>query len=96
MPKPGALNRRGMDEALEQEVQAAQKTGAPLCVALLDLDDFKTSTTAWATMPATKPWSIWSMWPKKVMRTQDQLARYGGEEFVFLLPARPPPRPWKS
>ncbi len=26
------------------------------------------------------------MWPKEVMRTQDQLARYGGEEFVFLLP----------
>ena len=82
----GALNRRGMDEALEQEVKAAQKTGAPLCVALLDLDDFKNLNDRLGHDAGDKALEHLVHVAKKIMRTQDQLARYGGEEFVFLLP----------
>ena len=82
----GALNRRGLDEALEQEVKAAQKTGAPLCVALLDLDDFKNLNDRLGHDAGDKALEHLVHVAKKIMRTQDQLARYGGEEFVFLLP----------
>ena len=75
-----------MDEALEQEVKAAQKTGAPLCVALLDLDDFKNLNDRLGHDAGDKALEHLVHVAKKIMRTQDQLARYGGEEFVFLLP----------
>ncbi len=40
-PLTGSLNRKGLDEALEREVARALRNDAPLCVALLDLDNFK-------------------------------------------------------
>ena len=37
----GSLNRRGLDDVFERETARADRRGTPLCVALLDLDDFK-------------------------------------------------------
>jgi len=48
-PLTGALNRKGLDEAMEREIARARRIGAPLCLALLDLDISRSSTTAWAT-----------------------------------------------
>jgi GGDEF domain-containing protein len=40
-PLTGLANRRGWDEQLSRELARAQRSGAALSVALLDLDDFK-------------------------------------------------------
>ncbi len=36
------LNRRGLEEAVALELTRTRRSGQPMCVALLDLDDFKT------------------------------------------------------
>ena len=85
-PLTGSLNRKGLDEALEREISLSLRSDAPLCVALLDLDNFKvlndrlghaTGDAALVHLAATA---------RAAMRPQDQLARYGGEEFVIVLP----------
>ena len=47
-------NRRAWDEGVQREIARARRTGEPLCVALLDLDHFKPTTTRTATPPATR------------------------------------------
>ncbi|MGD3047151.1 diguanylate cyclase, partial [Xanthomonas oryzae] len=36
-----ALNRRGFEELFQREAVRTQRSGQPLCVAMLDLDDFR-------------------------------------------------------
>ena len=40
-PLTGLANRRGWDEQLDRELAQARRSGRPVSVALLDLDDFK-------------------------------------------------------
>ena len=40
-PLTGAFNRRGMNKMFSREAARAQRTGQPLALALIDLDDFK-------------------------------------------------------
>jgi diguanylate cyclase len=40
-PLTGALNRKGLDEAVEREMSSVRRKETPLCVALLDIDNFK-------------------------------------------------------
>ena len=40
-PLTGALNRKGLDEALNREVANVRRKDVPLCVAMLDIDNFK-------------------------------------------------------
>ncbi|MBV2164094.1 MAG: GGDEF domain-containing protein [Comamonas sp.] len=82
----GVLNRRGMDEALEQEVIRTQAAGVPMCIALLDLDNFKALNDRLGHEAGDRALQHLVAVAKQIMRSQDQLARYGGEEFVFLLP----------
>ena len=37
----GAFNRRGLAEHFQREISRAERTGAPLSLALLDVDNFK-------------------------------------------------------
>lgn len=88
-PLTGALNRQGLEEAINREISTVRRQETPLCVALLDIDNFKklndtlghdTGDTALAHLASVA---------REVMRPQDTLARYGGEEFVILLPDTP-------
>jgi diguanylate cyclase (GGDEF)-like protein len=80
-------NRRAWDEALVRELSRAQRTGQPLCLALLDLDHFKAYNDTLG-HPAgdahlRRTAAAW----RRELRAVDVLARYGGEEFGVLLPA---------
>ena len=82
----GIANRRTWDHELSRACAFARESGAPLTVALLDLDHFKNfndtrghtagdlvlkeTATAWASIVGERGF----------------LARYGGEEFTVLLP----------
>ena len=85
-PLTGSLNRKGLDEAMEREIARARRLGSPLCVALLDVDNFKTLNDRLGHVGGDAALVHLAQVTRDVMRPQDLLARYGGEEFVIVLP----------
>ncbi len=83
----GLPNRRAWDEALERELALADRSRAPVCAALLDLDRFKEFNDLNG-HPAGDSHlkETASMWRAR-LRSADLIARYGGEEFAVLLTA---------
>jgi diguanylate cyclase len=82
----GALNRKGMDEAVEAEVSRVKRHGTTLCMALLDIDNFKRLNDTLGHDAGDAALVHLTQVTKEAIRPQDTLARYGGEEFVVLLP----------
>jgi diguanylate cyclase len=85
-PLTGALNRKGMDDALETEVARAQRHNTPLCLALLDIDNFKKLNDSLGHAAGDAALVHLSKVVQDTIRPEDTLARYGGEEFVVILP----------
>jgi len=82
----GALNRKGLDEALVRELSVVRRKETPLCMALLDIDNFKKINDKLGHATGDAALAHLALVTRDVMRPQDTLARYGGEEFVLLLP----------
>jgi len=85
-PLTGSLNRKGLDEAMEREIARSRRLGSPLCLALLDVDNFKTINDRLGHSGGDAALVHLAQVTREVMRPQDLLARYGGEEFVLVLP----------
>jgi diguanylate cyclase len=85
-PLTGSLNRKGLDEAMEREIARARRLGSPLCLALLDVDNFKTVNDRLGHSAGDAALVHLAQVTREVMRPQDLLARYGGEEFVLVMP----------
>jgi diguanylate cyclase len=82
----GALNRKGMDEALEREIGRFQRQQSTLCLGLLDIDNFKNLNDTLGHQAGDAALVHLANVVRDTLRPQDTLARYGGEEFVVLLP----------
>jgi diguanylate cyclase (GGDEF)-like protein len=86
-PLTGVPNRRVWEEELPRELERARRMGSGLCVAMIDLDDFKSYNDRFGhqagDLVLKEAASAW----RAEVRSTDLLARYGGEEFVLLLPA---------
>ncbi|WP_114972760.1 sensor domain-containing diguanylate cyclase [Rhodoferax ferrireducens] len=82
----GALNRKGLDEALERELSNVRRKDTPLCMAMLDIDNFKKLNDTLGHVAGDAALTHLATVAREAMRPQDTLARYGGEEFVILLP----------
>lgn len=82
----GALNRKGLDEALQKEVNRQQRQGGDLSLALLDIDNFKQINDVQGHAVGDAALVHLATVIQEAIRPQDTLARYGGEEFVVLLP----------
>jgi len=82
----GALNRKGLDEALIREVSTTKRNASVLSVALLDIDNFKKLNDTMGHATGDIALTHLATVARECMRPQDTLARYGGEEFVILLP----------
>lgn len=88
-PLTGALNRKGMNEAVDREVSIMRRKETPLSVALLDIDNFKKLNDTLGHATGDVALAHLTAVARECMRPQDTLARYGGEEFVILLPDTP-------
>ncbi len=82
----GVLNRRGMDDMFAKEIARAERHDSPLCVALLDIDNFKKLNDSLGHQAGDQALIHLATVCRDTLRPQDTVARYGGEEFVILLP----------
>jgi diguanylate cyclase len=82
----GVRNRRGYDEELERELARARRTGRPLSLLLMDLDDFGDVNTRFDYPGGDLVLQEYADLLERVARATDTVARRGGEEFAILLP----------
>ncbi len=82
----GSLNRRGLDEALAREAARAERYGNALCVAVIDLDNFKRLNDTHGHHAGDAALVHLVRVVKALLRPSDSIGRFGGEEFVLLLP----------
>lgn len=85
-PLTGLLNRRRFAELAEREVALAQRSGAPLSLAVLDLDDFKSVNDRLGHSAGDALLCAVAGALRATLRTSDLCGRWGGEEFAVLLP----------
>jgi diguanylate cyclase (GGDEF)-like protein len=82
----GLANRRGWTGRVRGEINRATRTGAPLAVALIDLDDFKAFNDERGHAAGDRLLSDCAGAWSGAIRDMDFLARLGGDEFAVLLP----------
>jgi diguanylate cyclase len=82
----GSLNRRGLEDVLEREMARADRRHSPLCIAMLDLDDFKKINDQYGHTAGDEALIHLVRVIKDTLRTMDVIARFGGEEFLIVLP----------
>jgi diguanylate cyclase (GGDEF)-like protein len=87
----GLLNRRGLDERLEDELSRARRWDRPVSVLMIDIDDFKPFNDRFGHPRGDMLLKRLSAVLKRSTREGiDVVARYGGEEFVVVLPDTAP------
>ena len=80
-------NRRRFDELFDAEWRAAQRSGRPLSLALLDIDCFKQYNDQYGHPAGDRVLRSVARTAAAFMRRPGDLAaRYGGEELVILMP----------
>ena len=82
----GVLNRRGLEETFTKEAARATRHGTTLCVALIDIDNFKKLNDTMGHATGDEALIHLATICRETLRPQDTVARYGGEEFIILLP----------
>ena len=83
----GLGNRRLVNTVLQQELNRARRSGAPLSIILLDVDYFKNYNDTYG-HPAgdTVLQLLADVMQRATSRAGEVVARYGGEEFILVLP----------
>lgn len=85
----GTLNRHGLEEMFAKEVARALRHNTLLCIALLDIDNFKRLNDSMGHDTGDQALIHLARVCRDTLRPQDTVARYGGEEFIILLPETP-------
>jgi diguanylate cyclase len=82
----GLPNRRGLDRLLDDAITVAERSGARLSLAVIDLDHFKAVNDSeghqGGDLLLVRTAQAWTA----LLRPGQSLARLGGDEFVVLLP----------
>ena len=80
-------NRKAFDEALEHACAESERTGAPVTLALVDIDHFKKFNDTWGHQTGDQVIRFVASVLGRHAEPPRLAARYGGEEFAFLCPA---------
>lgn len=83
----GIPNRRRFNQVFEQEWRRCLRTGAPLSLIVVDVDNFKAFNDNFGHAAGDEVLRrIATSLQRSLRRPADLVCRYGGEEFVILLP----------
>lgn len=81
----GLLNHTTSKQRLDTAVQSAVASGAPLCVAMIDIDHFKNVNDRYGHPMGDQVIRSIAWLLKQRLRKSDAVGRYGGEEFLVIL-----------
>jgi len=82
----GLPNRRRLEEGLHAAWDYARRTGNPIGVAMVDIDQFKVYNDHYGHPGGDSCLSLVAKTMAAFVRGYDLVARYGGEEFCIVLP----------
>jgi diguanylate cyclase len=80
-------NRKAFDEGLERACAEAAKSGAPLTLAVIDIDHFKRFNDTWGHQTGDQVIRYVASVIARVGEPPRLAARYGGEEFAIVFPS---------
>jgi diguanylate cyclase (GGDEF)-like protein len=84
-PLTGMRSRRGMQEALEREMNRFRRAGQPFCLALCDIDKFKAVNDTYGHDIGDRVLAATAAVISRGIRSFDEAFRMGGEEFLICL-----------
>jgi len=82
----GLSQRAPFVERVDEELARARRRGAPLSVAILDLDGFKAFNDTFGHPAGDQALKLTASRLRASVRKSDLVARFGGEEFVVAFP----------
>jgi diguanylate cyclase (GGDEF)-like protein len=85
-PLTGLVNRRYLEERLQEEVDRSKRHHFEMSFMMVDIDDFKAYNDAHGHQAGDLALEMTAQCLKTALRSADVAARYGGEEFSILLP----------
>ncbi len=88
-PLTGLLNRRYLQERMNEEVNRSKRYEYPMSFLMIDIDDFKSYNDLNGHQAGDQALQITAHCLKVALRSADVACRYGGEEFGILLPQTP-------
>lgn len=85
-PLTGMQTRSTMEKELLREQQRVRRTGRPCCIALADIDRFKSVNDTYGHQAGDRVLARVTRIIEDSLRPYDAIYRYGGEEFLICLP----------
>jgi diguanylate cyclase (GGDEF)-like protein len=82
----GLYNNRFLKSKLDSEIEHAVNLNQPLCLAMMDVDDFKRFNDTYGHLEGDRVLTALAAAIRDLVRETDVACRYGGEEFVLIMP----------